>query len=136
MLKTHPFRLKPGADVKKEIEAYAKAHDIRAGWVATCVGSLTQYTLRFANQPQGTTGEGHFEILSLTGTVSVNGLHLHISLGDHTGQTLGGHLLHGNIVYTTAEIILQEDDAFVFIREKDGTTPWEEWNPKPSKGAS
>lgn len=126
MLKTHPFRLKPGADLKKGIEAYAKAHNVKAGWMATCVGSLTQYNLRFANQPQGTKSEGHFEIVSLTGTVSVNGLHLHISLSDGTGKTLGGHLLDDNLIYTTAEIVLQEDDAFDFVREKDGTTPWEE----------
>ena len=126
MLKIHPLRLKPGADLKKEIEAYAKAHNIQAGWIATCVGSLTQYNIRFANQPQGTTGEGHFEIVSLTGTVSVNGSHIHISVSDSTGKTIGGHLLEGNVIYTTAEVVLQEDDGYSFTRENDGSTPWEE----------
>lgn len=131
MLKTHPFRLKPGADLKKEIEAYAKAHNVKAGWISTCAGSLTQYNIRFAAQPDGTKGEGHFEIVSLTGTVSVNGSHLHISISDSTGKTTGGHLLDSNIVYTTAEIVLQEDDDYIFTREKDGTTPWEELQIKP-----
>jgi len=126
MIKTHPLRLKPGADLKKEIEAYVKAQNIKAGWVATCSGSLTHYNIRFANQPNGATGEGHFEIVSLTGTVSTNGSHIHISISDSTGKTTGGHLLDSNIVYTTAEIVLQEDDAFEFTREKDGSTPWEE----------
>lgn len=126
MQTTHPLRLKPGADLKTEIEAYLKTHNIKAGWIATCVGSLTQYNLRFANQPEGTKVTGHFEIVSVTGTVSVNGSHIHISISDSTGKTIGGHLLDGNIVYTTAEIVLQEDDFFVFTREKDGSTPWEE----------
>ena len=126
MIKAHPLRLKPGADLKQEIEAYAKAADIPAGWIVTCAGSLTRYNIRFANQPEGSTGKGHFEIVSLTGTVSVNGSHIHLSISDSTGKTIGGHLLNDNIIYTTAEIVLQEDDNFVFTREKDGTTPWEE----------
>ncbi len=126
MSKTHPLRLKPGADLKKEIEQYVKANKIQAGWISTCAGSLTHYNIRFANQPTGSTAEGHFEIVSLAGTVSVNGSHLHISVSDSTGTTIGGHLLDGNLVYTTAEIILQEDENFLFTREKDGTTPWEE----------
>ena len=126
MVKTHPLRLKPGADLKKEIQAYVNAHYIEAGWIASCAGSLTQYNIRFANQPNGSTGEGHFEIVSLSGTVSANGSHVHISVSDSTGKTIGGHLLDGNIVYTTAEIVLQEDDGFEFTREKDGSTPWEE----------
>lgn len=126
MIKTHPIRLKPGADLKREIEAYAKKANIQAGWIASCAGSLIRYNIRFANQPEGSIGEGHFEIVSLSGTVGVNGSHIHISISDSTGKTLGGHLLDSNVVYTTAEIILQEDESFVFTREKDGSTPWEE----------
>ncbi|RYF84749.1 MAG: DNA-binding protein, partial [Chitinophagaceae bacterium] len=121
MVKTHAVRLKPGADLRKEIEDYVKKNNIKAGWIATCAGSLTTYNIRFANQPDGVKDSGHFEIVSLTGTASVNGSHLHISISDSTGRTIGGHLLDSNIVYTTAEIILQEDDSFVFTREKDGT---------------
>ena len=132
MHKNHPFRLKPGADLKQQIEAYVKAHNIKAGWIATCAGSLTHYNIRFANQPAGSTSEGHFEIVSLTGTVSLNGSHIHISISDSTGKTIGGHLLDSNIVYTTAEIVLGEDDGFNFTREKDGTTPWEELQVKPN----
>lgn len=90
------------------------------------MGSLTHYNIRFANQPEGNTGVGHFEIVSLVGTVSMNGSHLHLSISDSTGKTIGGHLMDGNIVYTTAELVIQEADDLTFIREKDGSTPWEE----------
>jgi uncharacterized protein len=122
----HPFRLKPGQDLRKSIEDYVKENDIKAGWVATCVGSLTNYNIRFANQKDGSTGTGYFEIVSLTGTVSTNGSHIHISISDSTGRTIGGHLLQGCVVYTTAEIVLQSSPSFIFKREKDGSTPWEE----------
>jgi uncharacterized protein len=122
----HAFRLQPGQDLKKEIEAYVLQHNIEAGWVMTCVGSVTQFHLRFANQPNGIKGNGHFEIVSVTGTVSVNGSHLHMSVSDSTGRTIGGHLLDSNLVYTTAEIVIGEAKQLVFTREKDGTTEWEE----------
>lgn len=122
----HAFRLKPGQDLKKEILQYVTEKQIKAGWIGTCVGSLTQYNIRYANQPEGNTGSGHFEIVSLTGTVSINGSHIHISVSDSTGKTIGGHLLDSNIIYTTAEIVIQSSDDFNFKREKDGSTEWEE----------
>lgn len=126
MNKTHAFRLKPGNDLKKEIESYVKANNIQAGWISCGVGSLTDYNIRFANQPEGSKSSGHFEIVSLIGTVSINGSHIHICLSDSTGKTIGGHLLDSNFVYTTAEIVIQESDDFIFTREKDGSTLWEE----------
>lgn len=123
---THAFRLKPGQDLKAGIQQLVSEKQIKAGWISTCVGSLTNYKIRFANQPGGSTGEGHFEIVSLTGTVSVNGSHLHIAVSDSTGKTIGGHLMDGCTIYTTAEIVILSSDEFEFKREKDGTTPWEE----------
>ena len=111
MNKTHVFRLRPGNDLKKEIETFVKEKEILAGWIGCGVGSLTNYTIRFANQREGTKVKGHFEIVSLMGTVSVDGCHIHISISDERGQTIGGHLLEGNVVYTTAEIVIVEDEA-------------------------
>lgn len=127
------FRLKPGQDLKSAIQELAKEKQIKAGWISTCVGSLTNYKIRFANQPEGSSDSGHFEIVSLTGTVSVNGSHLHISISDRTGKTIGGHLMEGCTIYTTAEIVILSSNEFIFKREKDGTTPWEELKIEPSK---
>ena len=122
----HAFRLKPGEDLKTAIENFAKAAKVKAGWIATCVGSLTEYNIRFANQEKPYSDKGHFEIISLVGTVSVNGLHLHISLADSTGKTIGGHLMEGCTIYTTAEIVIGVSGSLEFVRVKDGTTPWAE----------
>jgi predicted DNA-binding protein with PD1-like motif len=124
--KTHVIRLKPGEDLKKSILQFVTNNNIKAGWIGTCAGSLTQYNIRFANQNKPSSDTGHFEIVSLTGTLSINGSHLHISISDSTGKTIGGHLLDNNIIYTTAEIVIQESTRHVFTRKNDGTTPWEE----------
>jgi predicted DNA-binding protein with PD1-like motif len=123
---SYAFRLKPGEDLREGIEKLVKEKDIKAGWLVTCAGSLTDYSIRFANQPGSSTGTGHFEIVSLTGTVSINGSHLHISISDSAGRTIGGHLLPGCKIYTTAEIVLQSTDKYEFTREKDGSTSWDE----------
>lgn len=125
-INTHVFRLNPGQDLKKDIQKLVIEKQIKAGWISTCAGSLTNYNIRFANQPNGSGGSGHFEIVSLTGTVSVNGSHLHISISDSTRKTTGGHLMDGCIVYTTAEIVILSSNELVFKREKDETTGWQE----------
>ena len=105
-LKTITLRLKPGQDLKVELDRQAEIHQLQAACVLTCVGSLTTAVLRFANQGHTDTLTGHFEIVSLTGTLSVHGSHYHISISDETGRTIGAHLMEGCKVYTTAEIVI------------------------------
>ena len=59
-INAHAFRLKPGHDLKQEIQKLIAEKQIKAGWISTCAGSLTNYDIRFANQPEGSTGSGHF----------------------------------------------------------------------------
>lgn len=114
----HALRLEPGADLYESFVDYARQHDLHAAFVATCVGSLTRCTIRFANQPAGTEiAPGHYEIVSLVGTVAIEGCHLHICLSDGEGKCVGGHLLPGSSVYTTAEIVLGEMTSLRFDRK-------------------
>jgi len=122
----YAFRLKPGDDLKSGIEKVVLEKNIKAGWIATCVGSLSDYTIRFANESDSVVGNGHFEIVSLVGTLGAGGSHIHISISDSTGKTIGGHLMKGCKIYTTAEIVIQATGKYEFSREKDGSTPWEE----------
>ena len=122
----HVFRLTPGQDLRQEIQKYANEKNIKAGWINTCVGSLTNYVIRFANQAACSMDTGHFEIVSLAGTVSINGSHIHICISDPAGTTLGGHLSDGCLIYTTAEIVLSSSDELEFFREPDGKNGWNE----------
>ena len=125
-IKVYAIRLKPGQDLKRELDAFAKAQHLQAGFVITCVGSLRKVALRPANQQTPLLREAKFEIVSLVGTLSPDGAHLHISLSDSTGTTIGGHLLEGNEIYTTAEIVIGEAEALQFHREIDPETTFKE----------
>ena len=116
-MKTYTFRLKPGQDLFDAIETFVADHDIEAGCILSSVGSLTHATLRLANRSFYNEYEGHFEIVSITGTVSTNGSHIHVSISDGDGVTIGGHLVSGCKIYTTAEIVIAEFDDIVYKRE-------------------
>ena len=46
--------------------------------------------------------KGHYEIVSLVGTIDPDGQHhLHISISDSEGATFGGHVYSDHIIYTT-----------------------------------
>ncbi|MFZ6011304.1 MAG: PPC domain-containing DNA-binding protein [Bacteroidota bacterium] len=120
------IRLTPHTDLKKAIMEYAEKHNMKAGIVLTCVGSLEQYHLRFAHQEKGSKSTGHFEIVSLAGTFSDSACHLHLSVSDSLGLTIGGHMLEGNLIYTTAEIALAELTDIEFARVTDPTYGFKE----------
>lgn len=124
--RSHILRFKPGQDVLKELLAYANRHSLDAASVVSSVGSLSQYNLRFANQKVGTMKSGHFEVVSLSGTISASGPHLHMAVSNGSGTTIGGHLLDGNIVYTTLELALLEYPGLKFSRIPDATTGYKE----------
>lgn len=133
-MRAHALRLRPGDDLRDALLAYVAAHHLGAGAVLTCVGSLTVATLRLANQEGPTEYRGHFEIVSLVGTLSATGgSHLHLSVADSTGRTLGGHLLAGCRVYTTAEIVLVALPELEFTRETDPTFGYKELVVEPKK---
>ena len=116
-MKTYTFRLRPQQDLFDSIQAFVDEHNIEAGCILSGVGSLTHATLRLANREQYNEYDGHFEIVSITGTVAISGSHLHISISDGDGVTIGGHLVSGCKIYTTAEIVLAEFEDVVYARE-------------------
>ncbi|GAB3836579.1 PPC domain-containing DNA-binding protein [Hymenobacter jeollabukensis] len=133
---TLTLRLRPGQDLRQQLTALTQQQHLRAAAVLTCVGSLTQVTLRLANQEGPTVYRGHFEIVSLVGTLAESGSHLHLSVADSTGRTIGGHLLDGNVVYTTAELVLGVLEDVEFGREADPTFGYRELAVKPAAAAS
>lgn len=122
----HSFRLNPSQDLKKELLYYAQVHHLRASTILSAVGSLKHAGLRLADRKQITKFLGPFEILSLTGTVHRDGIHLHASISDNEGRVLGGHLMEGCEIYTTSEIILLENTELIFSREFDEHTGYNE----------
>jgi predicted DNA-binding protein with PD1-like motif len=125
-MQTYTFRLKAGQDLFDEIEAFVKERHIEAGCVLSSVGSLTHATLRLANRDYYNEYEGHFEIVSMTGTVSVHGSHIHVAISDGDGATVGGHLVSGCKIYTTAEMVLAVFEDVVYKRDFAADSGYEE----------
>lgn len=121
----HCFRLTKGTDLKKYIESYVIQNKL-SGFIACCVGSLDKITIRLAGATEILEREGKFEIVSVTGTLSEDGVHIHISVSDEQGNTIGGHLKDGCIVDTTAEVILICMKNNKFNREFDSQTGYKE----------
>ncbi len=119
-------RLLPNSDLKKEIFSFFKSKNISSGVILSSVGSLKQAHLRFSDQKTGTVLTGPFEILSLNGTLSLDGVHLHLCISDSKGQTFGGHLLDNCLVHTTCELVIAEIPGHTFNRELDTQTNYME----------
>ncbi|MEQ2161512.1 hypothetical protein GOODEAATRI_010313, partial [Goodea atripinnis] len=68
---------------------------------------------------------GCFEIVSLVGTLNRDA-HVHISLSDSEGRTIGGHVLGDLEVFTTAEVVIGEAVDLQFSREMDQQTGFPE----------
>lgn len=51
--KVHTMRLVRGDDLKDELSNVVKEKGIKAGFIISCVGSVSQARLRFATQPNG-----------------------------------------------------------------------------------
>jgi predicted DNA-binding protein with PD1-like motif len=120
-----PLRLPPGEDLRRALEATATAAG-SGSFVVSGIGSLWHPRLRFAAAEAETQLEGPFEILSLSGSITPEGAHLHIAVADGQGQVVGGHLCHGSRVRTTAEILLACPDGWQLSRLDDATTGYQE----------
>lgn len=92
----------------------------------SAVGCLSQLHIRLADGKRILNRIGQFEIVSIMGTLSEDGVHLHISVSDEEGCTIGGHLKNGCIVNTTAEVCLFVFDHIQFKREFDVHTVYDE----------
>ena len=120
------FRLRRGSDLLKALQEYARTRRIAAGTVVSGVGCVTRARVRDASGVTVRELNEPLEIVSLMGTLSAARTHLHIALAREDLTVLGGHLMEGCIVNTTAEVVLLELDGVRFGAEWDGETGYDE----------
>ena len=125
-MKAHVFRLRRGSDLLKALQEYARTRRIAAGTVVSGVGCVTRARVRDASGVAVRELNEPLEIVSLMGTLSAARTHLHIALAREDLTVLGGHLMEGCIVNTTAEVVLLELDGVRFGAEWDGETGYDE----------
>jgi predicted DNA-binding protein with PD1-like motif len=87
-----PLRIAAGADLRAELDAVLGRHGVAAGFVLQGIGSLSVARIRFAGLADCTELRGDLEIVSLGGSLSPDGPHLHIAVSDADGRLLGGHM--------------------------------------------
>lgn len=121
-----PLRLPPGADLREALQAALAECGAKAGYVVAGIGSLRPARLRLAGAEGDCVVEGDSEMLTLSGTLSPDGPHLHMSVADAQGRVLGGHVLPGCVVRTTAELLVAWLDGWSFTREHDAATGYAE----------
>lgn len=124
-------RLKPGDELHSALKCIAAEHRLKAGVIISAVGSLTEASLRLAGASDSIQLKGPLEIVSITGTISEDGMHVHLSASDSTGKTTGGHMTAGCKVFTTVElVILDLSDEWIFERKVDVQSTYLELTPR------
>jgi predicted DNA-binding protein with PD1-like motif/glutaredoxin len=100
-----PIHLEAGADLRGSLEALALEQQA-TGFVLSVVGNMSQACFACPGQQEPTVLRGELEIITLQGTVSPSGVHLHLSFSDPGCQVWGGHLEHGSLVLKGADLLV------------------------------
>ena len=100
-----PLHLEAGADLRASLEQLA-VREQATGFVLSVVGNLSQACFSCPGLEEPTVLSGELEIITLQGTVSPQGVHLHLSLSDPGCQVWGGHLEHGSLVLKGADVLV------------------------------
>lgn len=128
-MQTLVLRLNPGDDLRASLDQALKQGGAEAAFVVSGIGSLRGAGIRFAGAEAATRIEGDLEILTLAGSLSPDGSHLHISVSDADGRVFGGHAAPGCTVRTTAEILVAVLPEWRFARTHDPRTGYAELAP-------
>jgi predicted DNA-binding protein with PD1-like motif/glutaredoxin len=104
-LRSVPLHLGAGSDIRRSLESLAVELNA-SGFVLGVVGNLSQASFQCPGQAGPTILEGDLEIITLQGTISPQGVHLHLSFSDGACQVWGGHLEPGTLVQKGADLLV------------------------------
>jgi len=127
-------RLLPGTDVLEGIEEACRKYEINNAVIACSIGCLKKGTFIYAIPREGTTVgiafndptvvDGPIEFLGGQGIVYKDDegkyvIHLHASMSDRYQKVHGAHLVAGNIVLTTLDLVINELSGVTMKRKFD-----------------
>ncbi|MCS5699372.1 DUF296 domain-containing protein [Cyanobium sp. FGCU-52] len=104
-MRSQALKLGPGSDLRRSLEQLAIEWNA-SGFVLGVVGNLSRAAFQCPGQAGPTVLEGDLEIITLQGTLSPQGVHLHLSLSDGACQVWGGHLEPGTLVLKGADLLV------------------------------
>lgn len=102
---TLPLHLDAGSDVRLSLEQLARDQGA-AGFVLSVVGNLSIAVFQCPGKAAPTRLRGELEIITLSGTLAPNGVHLHLSFSDGDCRVWGGHLEPGTLVLRGADLLI------------------------------
>ena len=104
-MQVRAVHLDAGADIRRSLEALAQQHSAQ-GFVLSVVGNMRQAAFACPGRTSPTLLSGELEIITLQGTLSPEGVHLHLSFSDGDCQVWGGHLEHGSLILKGADLLV------------------------------
>lgn len=128
------FRLSPGEDLLLGIRSVCEKYDIRHGVILSGIGSLQGARFCDPAAQAGTkAGYGYGAPVALSGPVeliSASGcvcegedggvlLHVHCCFADEHGRAFAGHLIEGNAVLLTADLVVGSFSGISMDRRLD-----------------
>ena len=125
-MKTYAVRLRRGSDLLRSMESFCAEHTIKAGVLLSGVGCVTKARVRDASGVTVVDIDEPMEIVSLMGTVSEKRCHLHVAFSKEDLSVVGGHLMEGCIINTTCELVIGEQEGYVYDVEFDAETGYDE----------
>ena len=99
------IHLSAGSDLRRSLEELSRQHNA-SGFVLSVVGNLSEACFACPGRSTPTRLQGELEIITLQGTISPDGVHLHLSFSDASCQVWGGHLEHGTLVLRGADLLV------------------------------
>jgi len=138
-------RLPHNSDILGQINNFCSQNNIRSGFV-NIIGAVKQVKIGYYDQKEQRylaiedkkPGEG-LEIVSCTGNISIKDqnpfAHLHIIVSAANGNTFGGHLMPGTVVFA-GEFIIQEFSGEDLVRCPDKTTGLPLWKHQNESGST
>lgn len=132
--RTYLFRIHKGDDLLAAIQDFCHDNQIKCG-IISAVGAVKNLTVGFYDQKKKKyikkTYEGNFEILNLTGNISIMDsrpmAHIHITAADEKNSALGGHLMADTKVFA-CEVFVQELVGTIKTRKTDKKTGLPLWS--------
>jgi predicted DNA-binding protein with PD1-like motif len=121
-----PIRLTPGDDLRSALEDAVRHQSTNSAFVVSGIGSLSEAKLRYAGEAVESTIAGPLEIVNVSGSLSPSGAHLHMAVSDASGRVYGGHAACGNVIRTTAEVLIAFLPDGSLSRELDAATGFNE----------
>jgi len=111
------IKLSKGSDLLESLQKIS-VEKKRSGYILGIVGDLSKVVFKCPNQNSPKVIEDKLEIISLSGRISPEMVHLHISISDSDCTVWGGHLEKGSKILKQANVLIGFLNSNELIEER------------------